>query len=143
MKKSKREKHQTRLGAEVQNQPENDSARHSLEYELAQYAFAGQYITSVPVVRHGRTGKAHAQARELPNRQNLCPCEKKGHTQAGGCPRDRREYAGGRATSDVGPTEVTKGSTEKSSRSGHIATSAKPANLVDWLVGRKRDGFRD
>src|SRR5262245_38143456 len=26
---------------------------------------------------HGGTGKAHAEARELPNRQNLCPCEKK------------------------------------------------------------------
>jgi len=39
VKKSKRKKHQTRLGAEVQNQPDNDSARHSLEYELAQYDF--------------------------------------------------------------------------------------------------------
>ena len=48
-----------------------------------------------------------------------------------------------RATSDVVPTEATKSSTEKSSRSGHIATSAKPANLVDWLAGRERDGFRD
>ena len=27
---------------------------------------------------HGRIGKAHAQARELPNRQNLCPCDKEG-----------------------------------------------------------------
>src|SRR6516164_5965920 len=48
-----------------------------------------------------------------------------------------------RATSDVVPTEATQSSTEKSSRSSHIATSEKPANLVDWLVGRKRDGFRD
>ena len=48
-----------------------------------------------------------------------------------------------RATSDVVPTEATKSSTEKSSRSGHIATSAKPANLKDWLAGRERDGFRD
>jgi hypothetical protein len=31
----------------------------------------------------GRTGAAHAQARELLNRQNLCPCEKMDHTQAG------------------------------------------------------------
>ena len=48
-----------------------------------------------------------------------------------------------RATSDVVPTEATKSSTEKSSRSGHIATSRKPANLKDWLAGRERDGFRD
>ena len=48
-----------------------------------------------------------------------------------------------RATSDVVPTEATKSSTEKSSRSGHIATSAKPPNLKDWLAGRERDGFRD
>ena len=48
-----------------------------------------------------------------------------------------------RATSDVVPTEATKSSTEKSSRSGHIATSPKPANLKDWLAGRERDGFRD
>jgi uncharacterized ParB-like nuclease family protein len=48
-----------------------------------------------------------------------------------------------RATSDVVPTEATKSSTEKSSRSGHIATRAKPATLADWLVGRERDGFRD
>jgi uncharacterized ParB-like nuclease family protein len=48
-----------------------------------------------------------------------------------------------RAASDVGPTEATKSSTEKPSRSGHIATRAKPATLADWLVGRERDGFRD
>jgi uncharacterized ParB-like nuclease family protein len=48
-----------------------------------------------------------------------------------------------RATSDVVPTEATKSSTEKPSRSGHIATRAKPATLADWLVGRERDGFRD
>jgi hypothetical protein len=49
-----------------------------------------------------------------------------------------------RATSDVVPTEATKSSTEeKSSRSGHIATSAKPTTLTDWLVSRERDGFRD
>ena len=48
-----------------------------------------------------------------------------------------------RATSDVVPTEATKSSTEKPSRSGRIATSAKPATLADWLVGRDRDGFRD
>ena len=47
------------------------------------------------------------------------------------------------ATSDVVPTEATKSSTEKPSRSGHIATSAKPATLADGLVGRDRDGFRD
>ena len=46
-----------------------------------------------------------------------------------------------RATSDVVPTEATKSSTEKPSRSGH--TSAKPATLADWLVSRDRDGFRD
>jgi uncharacterized ParB-like nuclease family protein len=48
-----------------------------------------------------------------------------------------------RATSDVVSTEATKSSTEKPSRSGHIATRAKPATLADWLVGRERDGFRD
>jgi uncharacterized ParB-like nuclease family protein len=48
-----------------------------------------------------------------------------------------------RGTSDVVPTEATKSSTEKPSRSGHIATSAKAATLADWLVGRERDGFRD
>ena len=48
-----------------------------------------------------------------------------------------------RATSDVVPTEATQSSTEKSSRSGHIATSAKPTTLADWLVSRDRDGFRD
>ena len=48
-----------------------------------------------------------------------------------------------RATSDVVLTEATKSSTEKSSRSGHIATSANPATLADWLVARDRDGFRD
>jgi uncharacterized ParB-like nuclease family protein len=48
-----------------------------------------------------------------------------------------------RATSDVVPTEATKSSTETSSRSGHIATRAKPATLADWIVGRERDGFRD
>ena len=96
------------------------------------------------------------------NRQNLCPCETKGHTQAGGCPRDRREleigqgtpilvrrdghrfvFVEGRATSDVIPTGATKSSTEKSSRSVHIATGVKPATLANWLVGRERDGFRD
>jgi uncharacterized ParB-like nuclease family protein len=48
-----------------------------------------------------------------------------------------------RATSDVVPTEAAKSSTEKPSRSGHIATRAKPATLADWLVARERDGFRD
>jgi uncharacterized ParB-like nuclease family protein len=48
-----------------------------------------------------------------------------------------------RANYDVVPTEATKSSTENSSRSGHIATRAKPATLADWLVGRERDGFRD
>jgi uncharacterized ParB-like nuclease family protein len=48
-----------------------------------------------------------------------------------------------RATSDVVPTEATRSSTEKPSRSGHITTRAKPATLADWLVGRERDGFRD
>ena len=48
-----------------------------------------------------------------------------------------------RATSDVVPTEATKSSTEKPSRSGHIATSAKPATLADWLVAREGGGFRD
>jgi uncharacterized ParB-like nuclease family protein len=48
-----------------------------------------------------------------------------------------------RATSDVVPTDATKSSTEKPSRSGHIATRAKPATLADWLVARERDGFRD
>jgi hypothetical protein len=47
-----------------------------------------------------------------------------------------------RTTSDVVPTEA-KSSTEKPSRSGHIATRAKPATLADWLVARERDGFRD
>jgi uncharacterized ParB-like nuclease family protein len=47
------------------------------------------------------------------------------------------------ATFDLVPTEATKSSAEKPSRSGHIATSAKPATLADWLVGRERDGFRD
>ena len=47
-----------------------------------------------------------------------------------------------RAVSDVVPTEATKSSTEKPSRSGHIATRAKPATLADWLVDRERDGFR-
>ena len=47
-----------------------------------------------------------------------------------------------RATSDVVPTEA-KRSTQKPSRSGHIATRAKPATLADWLVGRERDGFRN
>jgi hypothetical protein len=37
-----------------------------------------------------------------------------------------------RATSDVVPTEATKSSTEKPSRSGHIATSANPAT---WRTG--------
>jgi len=49
----------------------------------------------------------------------------------------------GRATSDVVPTEATNSRTEKPSRSGHIATRAKPATLADWLVGRERDGFRN
>ena len=49
----------------------------------------------------------------------------------------------GRATSDVVPTEATNSSTEKPSRSDHIATRAKPATLADWLVGRERDGFRN
>jgi uncharacterized ParB-like nuclease family protein len=48
----------------------------------------------------------------------------------------------GRAISDVAPTEATK-STEKPSRSGHIATRAKPSTLADWLIGRERDGFRN
>jgi uncharacterized ParB-like nuclease family protein len=47
------------------------------------------------------------------------------------------------ATSDVVPTEATKNSREKPSRSGHIATRATPATLVDWLAARERDGFRD
>ena len=47
------------------------------------------------------------------------------------------------ATSDIDPTGATKSSTEKPSRSGRIATSANPATLADWLVGRDRDGFRD
>jgi hypothetical protein len=47
-----------------------------------------------------------------------------------------------RATSDAVPTEA-KSSTEKPSRSGHIATRAKPSTLADWLVARERDGFRD
>jgi uncharacterized ParB-like nuclease family protein len=47
------------------------------------------------------------------------------------------------ATSDVVPMEAAKRSTEKPSRSGHIATRAKPATLADWLVARERDGFRD
>ena len=48
-----------------------------------------------------------------------------------------------RATSDVVPTEAKNSTEEKSSRSGHIATSAKPTTLADWLVSRDRDGFRD
>src|SRR5260370_30133885 len=63
--------------------------------DAARRIFMSPTFFGVLVVRiKGRTGQAHAQARELPNRQNLCPCEKKGHTQAGGCPRDRREHAG-------------------------------------------------
>ena len=48
-----------------------------------------------------------------------------------------------RATSDVVPTEAKNSTEEKSSRSGHIATSAKPTTLTDWLVSREHDGFRD
>src|SRR5262244_2097079 len=47
------------------------------------------------------------------------------------------------AVSAVVPREATKSSTEKPSRSGHIATRAKPATLADWLVARERDGFRN
>ena len=47
-----------------------------------------------------------------------------------------------RAVSDLVP-DATKSSTEKPSRSGHIATRAKPATLADWLVDRERDGFRN
>ena len=48
-----------------------------------------------------------------------------------------------RATSDVVPTEATNSSTEKPSRSGHVAIRVKPASLAEWLAGRERDGFRD
>jgi len=47
------------------------------------------------------------------------------------------------ATSDIDPTGATKSSPEKPSRSGQIATRAKPATLADWLVSRERDGFRN
>ena len=58
-------------------------------------------------------------------------------------PKAKEAEEKGRATSDVVPTEATNSSTEKPSRSGHIATRAKPATLADWLVGRERDGFRN
>jgi uncharacterized ParB-like nuclease family protein len=44
--------------------------------------------------------------------------------------------------SDGIPTEAPKTATETVSRSRHVARTAKPATLAEWLVGRERDGFR-